>query len=447
MSSSKRRRILAPRLFSLTCVRTEMSDLKVADKLSGQRQRVLVVGAGIIGLAVALRLQQDGHGVTLVDRDEPMSGCSAGNAGHLTEANIFPPLSLELLMQLPRLLLMRDGPVVVRPSYALQMAAWVRRALPTLNSDTKEQIVTTLAAMSLAAYEELRLLAQISGAEALLHRDGAIYAFRSLEALDRKAAALAVWQANDVKVDRLDADELAEMEPALCRPLAGGFFFRNSGRCSDPKEFGMRMFRKLANAGVPFHKARVDDVQCTGDGLRLTTSSGDLQADKVVLCAGYGTGELIRRLGGTAPLASERGYHLMLPQPSIALRRPVAFPEHYFIATPMDNGLRLGGTAEFCQPDAPPDYRRAHAMLGLVQQYLPGTSGIDAQPWMGVRPSLPDGLPTIGEMTKRPGVLYAFGHGHTGLTLSGITAACVSALLGGSAPGFDFSPLDLKRFE
>lgn len=86
-------------------------------------------------------------------------------------------------------------------------------------------------------------------------------------------------------------------------------------------------------------------------------------------------------------------------------------------------------------------------MLGLVQQYLPGTSGIDAQPWMGVRPSLPDGLPTIGEMTKRPGVLYAFGHGHTGLTLSGITAACVSALLGGSAPGFDFSPLDLKRFE
>ncbi|RKF34435.1 FAD-binding oxidoreductase [Paraburkholderia fungorum] len=423
-----------------------MPQLTSTDELSGRRQRVLVVGAGIIGLAVALRLQHDGHGVSIVDRDEPMSGCSAGNAGHLTEANIFPPLSLELLLQLPRLLLMRDGPVVVRPSYALQMAAWVRHALPTLNSHTKERIVSTLAAMSLSAYEELRQLAHLSGAQDLLHRDGAICAFRSLETLDRKAAALAVWQANDIKVDRLDADELAEMEPALCRPLAGGFFFRNSGRCSDPKEFGMRMFRRLTNAGATFHKTRVDDVQRTGDGLRLATSSGHLQADKVVLCAGYGTGELIRRLGGTAPLASERGYHLMLPQPSITLRRPVAFPEHYFIATPMDNGLRLGGTAEFSQPDAPPDYRRAHAMLSLVQQYLPGTRGTDAQPWMGVRPSLPDGLPAIGELGRQPGVFYAFGHGHTGLTLSGITASCVSALLGGDAPSFDFSPLDLKRF-
>jgi len=411
-----------------------------------RRQHVAVVGAGIIGLAVALRLQLDGHAVTLVDREEPMSGCSAGNAGHLSESGIFPPVSRALLMQMPRLLLTRQGPVVVRPSYALQMANWARHALPSLKPEARDAIVSVLAGMALQAFRHLHKLAVTAGAQDLLHRDGVIYAFRTREALDKSAAAMPVWRKHGVNVDRLDSGELEKAEPALRKSLAGGLYFRNSGRCSDPKELGMRFFRNLTAGGATFRQANVNNVQRESEGLVLMTSTGNFRADKVVLCGGHGTGALVSRVGCTAPVASERGYHLMLPRASEALRRPVAFPEHYFIATPMSSGLRLAGTAEFCRPGAHPDYRRAYAFLPKAAEYLDGLDGDGARPWMGVRPSMPDGLPAIGEVKALPGLLYAFGHGHGGLTLSGITASCISALLGRGSAELDIHLLDLQRF-
>ena len=146
------------------------------------------------------------------------------------------------------------------------------------------------------------------------------------------------------------------------------------------------------------------------------------------------------------PLVSERGYHLMLPRPGLSLTRPVVFGEPHFAATPMDEGLRLAGTAEFARWDAPPAWERAHMLLALARQYLRGLDGDEAKPWMGVRPSLPDGLPAIGTVPSAPAIHYAFGHAHNGLTLSAVTARCISALVQGTAPPVDLAPLSLERF-
>ena len=407
---------------------------------------VAVVGAGIVGLSVAVQLQRDGHEVVVIDRDDPMQACSAGNAGYLSEANIFPPASPDMLRQLPRLLLSKDGPLIIRPSYLPRMLGWTRRALPVLQPAAHRVVTDTLARMTAVAYPSLKELADHAGASRFLSRDGGLVAFKTASALEKKARALPVWNDYGLVARQLSAAEIRAMEPSLAPDTVGGIFFENSGRCSDPQGLGLQYATHFHDRGGKVVRAEVTAVEAAHDSVTLSTTAGELSARRAVLCAGYWSGRLIEALGYRAPVVSERGYHLMLPEPGIRLTRPVVFGEPHFAATPMDRGLRLAGTAEFARPDSPPDMRRARMLLGLAQRYLVNIDGRDAKPWMGIRPSLPDGLPAIGVCDRHPGLLYAFGHAHNGLTLSAVTARCISALLRGEPTPVDIAPLDIARF-
>lgn len=408
-------------------------------------KHVVVIGAGIIGLATALRLREDGHRVTIVDADSPMNGCSAGNAGHITQANIFPPVSPHLLAKLPRMLLSGNA-VAVRPAYALRMAAWLRHSLPTLRGHHRAAATSALASLSLPAFDELYTLAKSSNATELLHRDGVIYAFSTEEARVELVEAVGAWQEHGVAVDQLSGGQISDLEPTLRGRTVGGLFFRHSGRCSNPQLLGQRFARHFVDTGGQVERGRVTSIAHERDQYAITTTDGQITATDIVITAGFASADLLITLGMKVPLASERGYHLMLSDPGITLQRPVAFPEHHFIATPMDEGLRLAGTAEFSYPDAPPDFSRAHALLPIARKFLPAVRGEHASTWMGVRPSLPDGMPAIGELHQHPKLFYAFGHGHSGLTFAGVTASCVCSLISGTHPPIDMNPFDLRRF-
>ncbi|MBD9667098.1 FAD-dependent oxidoreductase [Variovorax sp. VRV01] len=414
---------------------------------TSSRPTVAVVGGGIVGLSTALQLQLDGHDVTVIERDAPMQACSAGNAGYLSEANIFPPASPDMLWQMPRLMLAKDGPLVVRPSYALHMLPWGRRALTVLKPEAMARITGTLAAMTRMAYASISGLAAQAGASNLISRDGGLIAFKTQPALDKKCAALDTWNRHDLPVRRLSAVEIAALEPALAPDIVGGLLFQNSGRCSNPQGLGLRYAEHLAAQGGRVVRDEVGAVSLQEGGkVTVQGQHRSRQYDRIVVCGGYWSGALMRPFFRHVPLASERGYHLMLPRPGLSLTRPVVFGEPHFAATPMDEGLRLAGTAEFARWDAPPAWERAHMLLALARQYLRGLDGDEAKPWMGVRPSLPDGLPAIGTVPSAPAIHYAFGHAHNGLTLSAVTARCISALVQGTAPPVDLAPLSLERF-
>jgi len=348
---------------------------------------------------------------------------------------------------LPKLLLSRDGPLVIRPSYLPGMLAWTRHALAVLRPDAQRVITDTLAGMTSMAYAALSELAAHAGASQLLSRDGGLVAFKTEAALEKKCRSLPLWNGHGLVAQRLSGSEIRSMEPALARDIVGGLYFQNSGRCSNPRGLGLRYAEHFRRHGGTLLRAEVRTISSTPVGaVTLSTTSGMLGFQRVVLCAGFWSGALMRALGHRAPMVSERGYHLMLPKAGVSLTRPVVFGEPHFAATPMDEGLRLAGTAEFASPDAAPDLRRAHMLLPLAQQYLASLDGEGAKPWMGIRPSLPDGLPAIGVAPGNPGLLYAFGHGHNGLTLSAVTARCIAALVKGDRPPIDTSPLDLRRF-
>jgi D-hydroxyproline dehydrogenase len=406
-----------------------------------------VVGAGIVGLSVAVQLQREGHRVTVIDRDEPMHACSAGNAGYLSEANIFPPATADIVAQLPRLMLSRQGPLVINPTYLHRMLPWARHALKVLQPQASEVVTHTLAAMTRLAYQATSDLAVLTGAAALLSREGGLVAYKTLSGLDKKCRSLPVWNELGLRARRLSSAEVLELEPALVSDIAGGLLFENSGRCASPKRLGQLYAAHLIQNGGHVVRDEVRSLGSTDDGGAYLQSAGARQRfDRVVVCAGYWGGALMKQFFRSVPIVSERGYHLMLPQPGVLLSRPVVFGEPHFAATPMEEGMRLAGTAEFSAPTSAPNFRRATMLLKLASRYLRHLDGEGATTWMGIRPSFPDGLPAIGQVPEQSALLYAFGHAHNGLTLSGVTSQCVAALIRREPPPIDISALDLARF-
>lgn len=406
-----------------------------------------VVGAGIVGLSVAAQLQRQGHRVTVIDRDEPMQACSAGNAGYLSEANIFPPATPDLLSQLPRLMLSRDGPLVIRPAYAHPMLRWTRHALRVLQPQAADTVTRTLASMTRQAYAAIADLAAHTGAEPLLSREGGLVVYKTRAALDQKCRALPIWNGQGLLARRVSAEEIVELEPAIASDMAGGLLFENAGRCANPKRLGQLYLAHISSQGGRVVRQDVRSIGSTAHGQACVRYADASECfDRVVVCAGYWGGTLMKPFFPSVPIVSERGYHLMLPDPGLRLSRPVVFGEPHFAATPMEDGLRLAGTAEFASPTAAPNPRRATMLLQLASQYLRRLDSAGATTWMGIRPSFPDGLPAIGQVPDQPALLYAFGHAHNGLTLSGVTSQCVAALVRGEPPPVDLSPLDLSRF-
>src|SRR5262249_4041201 len=183
------------------------------------------------------------------------------------------------------------------------------------------------------------------------------------------------------------------------------------------------------------------------DGGRLvaiSTDAGDLAADAAVVCAGAHSKPLAAALGDKVPLETERGYHLMIRDPEVMPRIPAADADGKFVATPMETGLRFAGTVELAGLAAPPDWRRAQILLAQGRKMLPGLAASHPEErvsvWMGHRPSLPDSLPVLGLSRATPDVVYAFGHGHVGMTAAPMTGKVVADLVAGRPASIDIAP-------
>ena len=238
------------------------------------------------------------------------------------------------------------------------------------------------------------------------------------------------------------------MEPSLGPNLAGGVLYGDSGHCTDPQTLSASLAGSFRTGGGEMRRTRVRQlVPVPGGGVRLVTDDGEFTVDEVVVAAGIWSPPLVKPFGVKPSLAAERGYHLMLRDPQISLRRPVGAGDDKFIITPLAGGIRLAGTAEFAAVDAPPDWRRSDMLLQAAKTIFPEINGEEtATRWMGPRPSTPDSLPIIGRTPKNPNIICAFGHSHLGLTLGAVTAELVVDLVGRRGPGAGIKALRPDRF-
>ena len=407
---------------------------------------IVVVGAGIIGVACALQLARQGRQVLVVDAQAPGMGASYGNAGHLATEQVFPIADLSILKRLPAMLLDPMGPLRLDWTYLPRALPWFIRLLLNLRPASYQRTVAGLRALnegSLGAWQ--RLLHSIGQAH-LLREDGSLLVFERAES---RAAIDALQQRmtqQGVAVNFWSGDAVRKAAPQLSDAIQGGLFFPTTGHFLDPYTVVGELVSAAKAEGVQFLEQRVLDGRLEGNGVSLMTDQGVLTARQVLIACGAHSAKLTAALTGKqVPLDTERGYHLMLPHEHQRLPFAVTSLERKFIMTPLSGGLRLAGTVEFAGLDRPANMQRAWQLhrlsKGLFRHDL---SDSQATPWMGFRPSLPDSLPIIDRVCDGK-VLLAFGHQHLGLTQAAVTAERVGQLATGERVP-ELRPYRLERF-
>jgi len=410
--------------------------------------RVAIVGAGIVGLAAAHALLDRGHQVTLVDPANNQSRPTDGNAGWIAHTDIMPLASPKVWRNLPRWLLDPLGPLTIRPAYLPLLMPWLVRFLL---ASSPARIKTSIAAIRSINAEALPswkdLLASL-GLKDHLREKGILSVWKSHDAFRSAEDIVARQRDFGITVDVLDPKEIAELEPAL-RNVEAAAFYPEACHVSDPAALASDLMRLALERGASHVAGRALGVEVKDDAVHVYTDGAvrEVAADRVVIAAGIWSRSLAKALGDRIPLDTERGYNATYPSGSFGLNRPIMFEGEGFVTTPLDTGDRVGGAVEFAGTDAAPNHERTSAMIARLKRFLPHVDTEQpARRWMGFRPSIPDSLPVIGRARKDSRIVYAFGHGHYGLTQAAVTSRLVAELIEGRAGHIDLSPFSAQRF-
>jgi D-amino-acid dehydrogenase len=417
-------------------------------------RRVVVVGAGVVGAMCAVQALRGGHDVTIVEPGTPGSdhATSYGNLGWLSTHSVIPPAEPGTWKKIPRYLTDPLGPVSVRWSYLPRALPWLVRFVAS--SATWPRVAVTARALRSLLADAPRLHAEVAeavGVGDLIDQTGVLHVYRSRDAFARDAMAWGVRRDVGVSWREIDADELHRREPALDPAYAFAVHVAEAGHCRNPGEYTKALFAHALARGARHVRARATGWRIEGGRLRAaTTDGGDVDADAAVVAAGSRSAPLARAAGDRVPLLTERGYHAAFVGVDVRPNTPMMVMDRKVIATAMQGALRIGGQVEIAPNDATPNWRRAEAVRDIAFDLFAALPR-DLDPdrvrfWLGRRPSTPDGLPCIGYASATRDIVYAFGHGHVGLSGSARTGRIVAQLLSNATPQIPIAPFDARRF-
>lgn len=411
-------------------------------------REILVLGAGMVGVSVAWHLQQRGHQVTLVDRREPGHETSFGNAGLIQREAVRPyafPRDLATLMRV-----LPNHEVDIR----YQLDGMLKAAQPLFNYWRNSAparyrlIVPEYAALIRQALDAHAEMIAAAGAEQLIRKDGYLDVFRTpgaLEAECRLAEQNAARFGVEYKV--LDARALAGLEPNLTFDLAGAIHWTQPWSSVSPGGLVAAYAEAFKASGGRLVQAELQSLTQQRPGWQAQIEGETLSAEQVVLALGPWSAQWLATQGISVPLFVKRGYHMhYATRPGAELKHWLMDAETGYLLAPMQTGIRLTTGAELAQQTDLPRYQQLEAAEAVAREFFPLGERLDAEPWMGGRPCMPDMKPVIGPVRKLQGLWSAFGHGHQGFTLGPATGRLLSQMMDGETPDIDMRPYRMERF-
>ncbi|NIA67002.1 FAD-dependent oxidoreductase [Pelagibius litoralis] len=408
---------------------------------------IVVVGAGIVGVCCALYLLRDGHQVTLLDRGAPGEGTSFGNGSIITEEAVVPVQTPGIARKVPGMLMDPLGPLAIRWRYLPKLAPWLLQFVRASSPDRVEEVSIALQALLSGARTAYDPLVGMGGLQDMIQRSGWLSVYETEAGFQSYEPLLELQRRRGVEFDVLPAEELRQLEPSLAPIFERGVFYPNVSHTVDNFRFVQELATTFARSGGQIRRERVVGFdQVEGSVTAVLTEAGRVDCRAVVIAAGAWSKNLTAMLGSRPPLDTERGYHLTLPHPGVSPRLPIYSTERGFVCTPLEQGLRIAGTVELGGLNAAPNWRRAEVLYENANRWFPGLDRREETRWMGFRPSMPDSLPVIGPAPHHKNALFAFGHGHCGLSLAARTGALIAALVEGRDPGVDMAPYRADRF-
>jgi D-hydroxyproline dehydrogenase len=409
-----------------------------------QSTEVAIIGAGVIGLAIAERLLAEGREVALIDPMPPGSGASYGNAGTIADYAVLPVGTPDVLRNLPSLLFDTDSPLSLRRAALPRLAPWLLRfARQSLPAAAKRNAIAIAALVSDACplWEDLALRL---GASEILQKRGCLYLYETAAAFQSAAKDMAFRRSLGVSVDLITPQELHQLEPNLPETQGGAAFFPKAIFMADPGQMVQSLAQHVLSRATLI-RAKAETLRPSASGTQITGPGFQLNARHVVLAAGAHSRALARQAGDKIPLDTERGYHVEWDMEVPRLTRPTCPSARGFYLCPMTNRLRVAGTVELGGLTLPPSPHRIAKLVTGARAIFPDLPA-PSRDWMGFRPSIPDSLPVIGASAQSPQVIHAFGHGHIGLTLAPATAIAVADAVAGRPLDPRFAPCRPNRF-
>ncbi len=407
---------------------------------------VLVLGAGIVGLALALKLQAFGRRVVLLDRGEPGAATSFGNAGLIERSSVFP-------YAFPR-----DWRTLLDHALQRKLAArydW--RALPSISrwllsywqhSSPARYPAAIAGALPLVerSWTEHLPLIEAAGAGDLVGEHGWIKVFRSAASRAEALELAERSRAYELRVNVLSREALLECEPALGDGVAGGVHYPDSRQIHDPQALSLAYLALFRRQGGRFVQGDARSLQRIGDHWTVDASGQRLRAEHAVLTLGPWGEELARQLGYRPVMGVKRGYHRHFAAGVHPLRHVIVDVDHGYALAPMARGIRLTTGAEFALRDAPATPVQLERLEPIARRLVGIGERIDAAPWMGSRPCTADMLPILGPAPQHPGLWFNFGHAHHGLTLSAVSGRLLAEMISGQPTFTDPRPYRIDRF-
>jgi D-amino-acid dehydrogenase len=408
---------------------------------------IVVIGAGIIGTAIAHDLQKRGQQVTLIDRDPPGRGASFGNLASIAVTEFMPASRPSIWRQIPGWMLDPEGPVRVRPSYMPRLVPWFLRFIAASRPSKLRALEAQGAALCARSLDDTLALLSDTGLQDQISDEGCLSLYTDDAEFKADRDHIAILERFGVPHEVIGRQAIRALEPELSDKVGMAVLFPQNRTIRDPYRLVLALADRLVALG-----GRIDTGEVTGftrsDGIRevVLKDGRRLSADRVVICAGAFSGKLARMLGEPIPLETERGYHTQIMAPGIALKHSIIWPARAFMVSPTAGGIRVGGTVEMAGLDAAPDYRRSKVTVRRAKEALPNLQCHDFTEWMGHRPALPDTVPILSASAKTKGVFVATGHGHLGLTYAATTARLMGDLITGAKPPLDLHPYRINRF-
>lgn len=404
-------------------------------------KHVVIIGGGVIGLSAAAECRRRGHRVTVVERARARRGASFGNAGMIVPSH-FTPLAAPGMVALGlKWMWNPESPFYIRPRLDPELIAWAWKFWRSSTRERVERAAPLLRDLHLASRAAYTAIAEECG----LEQRGLLMLCKTARALEEEGHAAAKANALGVQAEVLDAKQTAARDPQATMDVAGSVYY--AGDCHlQPERYVAAMERRAG----PLLDAEV--IGWRREGARLAavlTMGGEVEGDEFVLASGAFSPALARQLGLRLPMQAGKGYSLTLENPVELPRICSILAEARVAVTPMGGALRVGGTMEIAGLNERIAPRRVAGIAKSLPRYYPKFRAEHfekVEPWCGLRPCSPDGLPYLGRTKAAENLIVATGHAMMGLSLAPVTGALVAQLADHEPPCIDLQLLAPDRF-
>ena len=405
----------------------------------------VVLGAGMVGVSIAVHLQKRGLAVALVDRKPPGNETSFGNAGLIQREGVYPyafPRGLGALLHYAgnEALDVRYHAAAI-PKLAPFLLRYWHNSAPVRHAVIARHYATLIE----HCVSEHEALAEAAGVAAWLRRNGWMRVYRTQARYDEQLETVERWKSEfDIAYEALDPAALHALEPDLSRLLVGAVRYPQAVSVDDPNALVGAYARHFEALGGQFF---IGDATTLEPQWRVRTEQGAVEGRSVVVAMGPWAAPLSERFGYRLVLGIKRGYHMHYRARSDArLNHPVLDAEKGYMLAPMARGIRLTTGAELALLDEPKTPDQLDAVEPIARALFPLGERLDSEPWMGQRPCTGDMLPVIGPAPRHKDLWFAFGHAHHGLTLGPVTGRLIADMMTGAVPFVDPQPFRVDRF-